>query len=364
MCKTGVAAETHRCWTIFFTIAGLSACLTLPRSKGSGMTGVKTVRTPLFAIVISAGMFAVLPMIPHSAAAEKLRVGINLTTIETLPIYLAADGPLGPALELTGGAIPLLTAGKVDAVTNAETQAILRSTANPNIRVIMTVAEYSYRIVARRSAGITTAADLRAKKIATSLNSSAHFYVVKMLRGAGLSEADVTVIGMPPAEMPAALARGDVDAVSIWEPAAEKSAELLGPDAVVLQGPAYRERFNLNTTAEVASDPVKRAALVEFLRALIGTSRQVREHPDEVKPLIAAKLDLPEQVVAAAWSLFSFPASIPDDLLESMVEQEPWMAMKQNRAPRSREAIAALIDASLWGEAKAAPAVNAKPPAR
>ena len=30
---------------------------------------------------------------PHDgAAAEKLRVGINLTTIETLPIYRAADG--------------------------------------------------------------------------------------------------------------------------------------------------------------------------------------------------------------------------------------------------------------------------------
>jgi len=34
-----------------------------------------------------------------------------------------------------------------------ETQAILRSTANPEIRVILTVAEYGYRIVARRSAG-------------------------------------------------------------------------------------------------------------------------------------------------------------------------------------------------------------------
>jgi len=40
-------------------------------------------------------------------------------------------------------------------------------------------------------------------------------------------------------------------------------------------------------------------------------------------------------------------------MLESMIEQEPWMAQKQNRPERSREAIAALIDASLWQEAKA-----------
>ncbi|MBO0759032.1 MAG: ABC transporter substrate-binding protein [Bradyrhizobiaceae bacterium] len=287
-----------------------------------------------------------------TAAAEKLRVGINLTTIETLPIYLAADGLAGDAIELSGGAIPSLTAGKADVVTNAETQAILRSVADPGIRVILTVAEYSYRIVARRAAGIVTTSDLRAKKIATTLNSSAHFYVSKILGSVGLSERDVTVVGMPPSEMPAALARGDVDAVSIWEPAAQKSAEAIGSDAVILQGPRYRERFNLNTTAPIAADPVRRARVVDLLRSIIRSSREVRDHPEQTQRLIAAKLNLPQQFVSTTWRLFEFPASIPDDLLETMVEQEPWMAEKQNRPPRSPEAIATLIDASLWQEAK------------
>jgi sulfonate transport system substrate-binding protein len=287
----------------------------------------------------------------ESAAAEKLRVGINLTTIETLPIYLAADGR--DAIALIGGAIPALTAGKVDTVTNAETQAILRSTDNPEIRVILTVAEYSYRIVARRSAGIATAADLRGKRIATQLNSSAHFYIAKTLGSVGLSEKDVTVVGVPPPDMPSALARRDVDAVSIWEPAAERSVQALGPDALIIRGPAYRERFNLNTTAAVVADPLRRAALVDLLRSLIRTSQEVRDHPERAQPLIAAKLGLPVQIVSTTWDLFRFPASIPDDLLDSMVEQEPWMAEKQSRAARSREAIAALIDTSLWREAQA-----------
>lgn len=287
-----------------------------------------------------------------TAAAEKLRVGINLTTIETLPIYLAAEGSAGDAIELSGGAIPSLTAGNVDVVTNAETQAILRSVADPDIRVILTVAEYGYRIVARRAAGIRTASDLRGKKIATALNSSAHFYVSKILGSVGLSERDVTVVGMPPSEMPGAVARGDVDAVSIWEPAAQKSAEAIGSDAVILQGPRYRERFNLNTTTPVAADPIRRAAIVNLLRSIIRSSREVRDHPERTQPLIAAKLNLPQQLVSTTWRLFDFPASIPDDLLETMVEQEPWMAEKQNRTPRSPQAIATLIDASLWEEAK------------
>jgi sulfonate transport system substrate-binding protein len=317
----------------------------------SAMTNKNTRRGLVLAIAWIGGLAIVHPEV--SAAAEKLRVGINLTTIETLPIYLAAEGPSGDAIELAGGAIPSLTAGKADAATNAETQAILRSTADPEIRVILTVAEYSYHIVARRSSGIRSAADLRGKKIATSLNSSAHFYIVKTLRAVGLSESDVTVVGIPPPDMPAALARGDVDAVSIWEPAAAKSAEALGADAIILQGPPYRERFNLNTTAGVAADPAKRAALVALLRSIIRTSQDVRDHPERVQPLIAEKLKLPTQLVSTTWNLFHFPASVPEDLLETMVEQEPWLAEKQNRAPRPREAIAALIDPSLWQEAKA-----------
>jgi len=321
--------------------------------KRKSRTSPVSVVAPAFACI---GWILV---VSNGAVAEKLKVGVNLTTIETLPIYLVERERTGEGIELSGGAIPSLTAGKVDVATNAETQAILRSTANPEIRVILTVSEYRYRIVARRSAGVRTATDLRDKKIATSLNSSAHFYIVKTLQSVGLSEADVTVVGMTPPEMPAALARGDVDAVSIWEPAAEQSAKAIGLDALTLQGPDYRERFNLNTTATILADPTRRAALADLLRAIIRTSLTVREHPEAVQPVIAAKLGLSDQIVAATWGLFRFPASIPDDLLESMVEQEPWMAKNQNRASRSRETIAALIDASVWHEAQGEPPAKA-----
>ena len=314
------------------------------------MQSLSSGRNTVGNFVIAASLFAIAVVAAQPAwAAEKLRVGINLTTIETLPIYLAADG--NSAVELSGGAIPSVTEGKADAATNAETQAILRSTASPDIRVILTVAEYAYHIVARRSSGIAKASDLRGKKIATSLNSSAHFYIVKTLRESGLSEADVTVVGMAPPDMPQALARGDVDAVSIWEPAAQKSIDALGADAVIINGPLYSERFNLNTSTAVTADPARRAALVGFLRSIISASRDVRDHPDRVQPVIAAKLNLPQEFVAKTWKLFQFPASLPDDLLPTMIEQEPWMAEKQNRAARSKEAIAALVDASLWQEA-------------
>lgn len=311
------------------------------------MTGAPKIAGPLLMV---ASILGGSTLQPGAASAEKLRVGINLTTIETLPIYLAAESTTG-TIELAGGGIPSLTDGKADAATNAETQAILRSASSPNIRVILTVAEYAYRIIARRSSGIKTAEDLRGKRIATSLNSSAHFYIAKTLRNSGLSESDVTIVGMSPPDMPAALARGDVDAVSIWEPAAQQAIDTLGADAVIIQGPPYSERFNLNTTTEVTSDPAKRAALVDFVQSIIRASREVSEHPERAQPLVGAKLHLSPALVSTTWKLFRFPASLPDDLLATMKEQEPWMAEKQHRAPRAPDAIAALIDASVWQEA-------------
>jgi sulfonate transport system substrate-binding protein len=92
--------------------------------------------------------------------------------------------------------------------------------------------------------------------------------------------------------------------------------------------------------------------------ALLLTSAMACADDIVLQPVIAAKLGLPAEIVAATWGLFRFPASIPDDLLESMVEQEPWMARNQNRSPRPREAIAALIDASVWREAQGEPQSN------
>jgi sulfonate transport system substrate-binding protein len=316
-------------------------------------------------IVAAACACAVLLAVATTAAAaEKLRVGVNPTTIETLPIYLVENEPAGAGIAISSGNIPALTSGAVDVATHAETQAVRYSPADPDIRVILTVAEYANYIVARRTAGVRSAADLRGRRIATVPDTTAHYCLEKTLRSAGLSERDVAVVAMTPPDMPAALARGDVDAVSIWEPAAEQAARALGADAVILPGAGYRERFDLNTTTTVLADPGRRAAVVDLVRAVMQTARIVREHPRDVQGVIAARLGLPADIVASTWDRFRFPASLPDDLAATMVEQESWMASRQNRAPRPRDAIAALIDASLWREAQGESAAAATSPHR
>jgi NitT/TauT family transport system substrate-binding protein len=286
--------------------------------------------------------------------SQSLRVGINLTTIETLPIYLAAQEPECRNITLAGGKLPALVAREVDVATHAESQALGFSVANPDIRVLLTVAECSYRIVGRRSAGIANAADLRGKRIATIAYTSAHYYLAKVLRSVDVSEDEVQVVDMTIEDMSAALLRGELDAISIWEPCANDAAEALGSDAVLFQDAAlYRERLNLNALAETLDDPHKRAAIVEFVRHIMRMAKHCHSHSADVKPLIASKLGLTQTKVANVWDQFTFPGCIPVDLIDVMTEEEQWLARSQGRAARPHHVIAGLVDTSVWQDAVA-----------
>jgi NitT/TauT family transport system substrate-binding protein len=286
------------------------------------------------------------------AAPPPLRVAVNMTTVESAPVFLAAQGAAGGEMALTGGGIPLLVDRTADAATNSETQILLRSVDNPELRIVMTVAECDYRIVARRSAGIRRLVDLRGKRVGTPANTSAEYYLSKMLRTVKLDEPDVTVVAMPVADMAAAMKRGDVDAVSGWEPGAQDSMAALGADAIVFQDRSvYRELFNLNTTAGVLSDPAKRRVLVDVVRAIAAASRDVRARPADVRPLLSSRINVPQATIATVWRHFRFPTSLPPATLDVLIEEEPWVAARQKRSPRTRAQLQSLIDDSVLREA-------------
>ena len=286
-------------------------------------------------------------------AAQSLRFAVNMTTVESIPVFLAAEARSGTRIVVTSGGIPQLVDGSADAATNSETQALLRSVASPNLRIVLTVAECYYRLVARRSAGIQKVSDLRGKRIGTPATTSAHYHLAKMLRTAKLAETDVTVVPMPVPEMAAAIKKGDVDAVSGWEPGAQHSVDALGNDAVVFQDRSvYRELFNLNTTTDVLNDPARRRALVDVVAGILRASEQVRSRPAAGWPLLASKINVTEQTIATVWRDFRFAGSLPGDLMDVLTEEEQWVAAIQRREPRGRQALQSLVDATVLRDAR------------
>ncbi|MGD9810494.1 MAG: ABC transporter substrate-binding protein [Sphingobium sp.] len=304
-----------------------------------------------------------------SAAGEKgavnapLQVYGRLETLELAPVLLAIRDHYPAGAEMHLGAINNLVgepsiggtppSGKADVATNAETQALRYSVKNPDLRIILTITEGYYRIVARRSAGITTLADLKGKRIASLEPTSGGYFLAKMLSQAGLTIKDVEVVNIFPIDgMPGALARGEVDAVSIWDPAATESAKVLNGDITEFDGKGiYRELFNLNTTEANLTDPVMRTRIVDFVRAISDAAKEIKRNPAEAQGLVVETAKLAPSTVADSWGHLGFTAALPDDLLNVLVEEEKWLASQEGREPRAREDLAKLIDSSVYEEA-------------
>lgn len=297
-----------------------------------------------------------LPLAAQNSALPPLRIAGNMTTMELAPVLVAANGLYRGEVTVINGGIPDLIRGDVDAATNAETQLLRRSIDDPGLRIIFTEAESFYRIVARRSAGIRSVADLRGRKIAVAANTSAHYYLVRSLAAAGVAESAITAVPVAPiTRMSGMLAKREVDAVAIWEPESETSVAALGADAIVFQDRRlYRELFNLQTSTNVLARPEKRRALVEFLRSLISASAGLRERPREFWPVISAKENYTEAVISKSWPQLRYAGSMAGDLLDVMTEEERWVAKEKARTPRTREQLSVLIDRSLLDDARRA----------
>ncbi|ADL01354.1 conserved hypothetical protein [Brevundimonas subvibrioides ATCC 15264] len=287
----------------------------------------------------------------------------NKFTFEIAPVLLAADRFYPGRASVKLGGIPNLFGleaipgfgepGEADVATHAETQALRYSVANPDLRIILTVAEGLYRLVGKRSAGIASIADLKGKRVGTIAPTSSGYFVHRLLASAGLGSNDVELVKiLPLSDMGPALADGRVDAVAIWEPYMENAAAAIGDDAIEFGGEGiYREIFNLNTSVANLADPERRQRIVGFVRAIMQASAAMRADPSIAWPLVHASGGHPMDVIERAWRHHRYPAALAPDLLDVMVEEEQWLGMMDSRPARSRDDLASLIDPSVAIEA-------------
>jgi NitT/TauT family transport system substrate-binding protein len=299
------------------------------------------------------------PLVPIKVAGARW--------IELSPVLVAANSFYPQKLEVPSGGVVSITSGAADIATNAETQLLRESVTNPDLRIIMTVSESFYRLVARRSAGISKLSDLKGKRVLVPRLTSAQYYLVAMLRSAGLDEADVTIVALPPPpatqpgqtsappnrfRMAEALARGEADVMATFEPEPEVAMRLLGSDGIVLQDrKVYREAFNLNARAKDLADPEKRRAIVRFVRAVADATKALKRNPEPYLPHISSVLGFTVEQIRWGWPETEFPVHIIPDMLDVLETEELWLAKVSNRTPRSRAELAKFIDRSVVEEA-------------
>ncbi len=252
----------------------------------------------------------------------------------SLPVYVAqargffaAEGLELRVQECRSGreCYGLLADGRVDLATAAELQVALGSALRPDIAILATISAspYQIKIIARRSARVLEAPQLRGKRIGTVLGSSAQYFLDSWLLFNDIDPASVSVVDLAPEKLVAALDQRSVDAVAIWEPLAATAAQVLGGDAVTFANPrVYTQYFNLLATRPLIAQ--RSPEITRLLRALMRAQRYIAAEPAAARQVLAERLHLPAAVATGAMDNLDFRVRLDQSLVATMQSESRW----------------------------------------
>ena len=274
-------------------------------------------------------------MFANRAQATPLTLAVSSGPV-SLPIYVAESRGYfkeeGLDLRLRECAsgrecYQWLADGNVDVATAAELVVATGSGVHRDLAIIATISASSYQIklVARRSAKIAEAPQVRGKRIGTVPGSSAQYFLDNWLVFNDIDPDSVTVVGLAPDKLAGALEARGVDAIAIWEPLASSTALALGGDAVIFESPrVYTQHFNL-----VAARPTlerRDADVARLLRALVRAQQAIQDDPDAARALLAQRLRLAPAVAAKMMENQDYRVRLDQSLVTTMQSQARWAA--------------------------------------
>lgn len=203
-----------------------------------------------------------------------------------------------------------LAGGKLDLITGGETPAVLMALKGGDFTILAKHLDRTdgggsngtMRIVARTDSGIRSINDITGKRIGFPFFSVSHYNLWRLEQENGIEPSTVTEVDISPQNMAAALGRGDVDAVYIWEPVPSRLISGLGAQVRAFTPPA---RFTIDL---YASKPLsqRKGVEVKVMRALLRAQQFLREHPDEAIAIVAKDTAMDESTLRSLWNDWQF----------------------------------------------------------
>ncbi len=289
-------------------------------------------RTAAWRRVSALGLLLGLAALRPAACAELVLAASRGPL--SLPIHVAeaqgyfeAEGVQVRVQECFSGqrCIQQLFDGKAQLATVADMPMVFHSFERADFSVLATIASSTRdtKLLARKSSGISAAGHLAGKRVATARGSSAHYFLDAYLLFNGVDPTQVTVVGLPPEQVTAALESRQADAVAMFEPWAWRAAHALGADALLLPGPRiYTTTFNLVADRRILA--AREYELVRVLRAVERAERFIREQPDAARATLMQRLQLDQAFVDAEWKHFDYRLSLDQSLLSTMENEARW----------------------------------------
>lgn len=266
------------------------------------------------------------------ASATKLTVGLGyIPSVQFAPFYLASQKGYYTAehLDVTfqnaidADLVPKVGSGQVDIGLSDGTSVIPAVSQGVPIKYVATVyGKFPSIVFAKASSGITTAADLKGKKIGIPGKYGSSWVMLQALLGsAGLTPADVTISEYNDFGQGAALAQGAIDAATGFVNNEPVQLELSGTKASVLTIDQITPLPGPGLIAGTSTISSKRDAVAAFVRATLKAMNEIAANPSAgldaaitAVPELAQQRDAQTAVLAAtiaAWSPTGAAAGTP-----------------------------------------------------
>jgi ABC-type nitrate/sulfonate/bicarbonate transport system substrate-binding protein len=286
------------------------------------------------ALAAGAGLIACGPQEQGpSGPLEKVTIALvappytALVDIALAKGYFRQEGleAVGRSSSSGKAALEEVQAGIADIATSSETPFMFAVLGGQKIAAIATVqhSRRSNAIVARKDRGIRAPKDLGGKRIGFARGTNLEYFLDIFLTTHGVARRDVTAVDLRTDEMPAALANGQVDAVSTFPPFLNEAQAKLGDRGVTL----YAEEIYTQTLALSAGQEWIRAnsARVEkILRALLQAEEFLLREPAAAQKVVADFRRTDPAVVGAIWPDQTFEVSLDQSLLLALEDEARW----------------------------------------
>jgi len=240
-------------------------------------------------LLAGAGLAAATLAAPSVLRAETRTVKMGaLRLVHSMPPYFYERfAPADLKIEIivfdspTDGKNAVVTKS-VDFGTFGIAAAILGGAVGEPVVVVGALSNKGMGVISKAGSDIKTVKDLKGKRVGIWPGSTQEVFIMERLRMEGLSIKDVTSVRVPFGEMPAMLARGDVDAYVGAEPGPALS--ITSGAGQLVEYPYSTPMGGLNMIFGTHEDTV--AKNPDLVRTMLKTHRQAVEFMMANKPLV------------------------------------------------------------------------------
>lgn len=282
---------------------------------------IHTLAVMLFAVGYTTGI----------PAQEKIRLAQNLSPISGVVIVAKQKklfdkhGLDVTVSNFTSGraALEAVLGGGADVATTAEAPITAAMMARQKIAFLARMEYSDLKTLTDASDKIVKLADLKGKKIGFTAGTGGEVYTMEMLRRAGLTKADVTLVNLRPQDMAPALSTASIDAMNTWEPHITNAKKAMGVKVKEIDTKGiYAETFNIVTMQDYAS--AKRPAMTSFMRAMLEAEAWMKANRDEAIAVVAETVNMKKEDLAPLWSDFIYEVVIDERTVAVLKSHAQW----------------------------------------